>query len=679
MNPLLSRDFQIPFDQIEPKHVVPGIREALSRAESELEAIKTAEGKRTYANTIAALDQLEERVGRVGTLAYHLISVSNSPELRDAFNTVLPEFSGFFAKLPLDDGLWQAVKSFSETPEARALTGVKRRHLDKVVREFKRSGADLPPEKKNRVLAISVELSQLGSRFSENVLDSTNAFELVLTDEADLAGLPESARSQAAQSAKSKGLDGWRFTLQLPSYQPFMQYADNRNLRRNMYQAFMNIATEGEHDNKPVIEKILNLRREVAGLLGYDNFADYRLEENMISTGAEAWAFEQGLTERTIPFWTAEMAELTDYAAHELGMEPLQPWDFAYATEKLRKAKFDLDEEELRSYFPADKVLSGLFEISRRLFGVVITERTNPAVWHPDVLYYDIHDECGSYLGSFYADWYPRESKRGGAWMNHFITGEPNSDGGFLPHLGTVCGNFSPPQGGKAALLTHREVETTFHEFGHLLHHLMSRVEVPARAGVNVAHDFVELPSQIMENWTWEREALDLFARHVDTGEPIPDTLFQKMQAARKFMQANAQMRQLSFGTVDLALHYLYDPQKDGDVTTYAQSIMAPFYLRPEFAKNGFINGFSHIFAGGYSAGYYSYKWSEVLEADAFTRFREEGIFNRDTGRDYVAAILSRGDSADPSELFRQFMGRDPSLDALLERNLDAHAAKGNA
>ena len=671
MNPLLSQEFLIPFDDIRPEHVEPGVREALENAQRELDAIINETGARTYDNTLGALGRLEERLDRAVGLGYHLMSVMNSPELREAFNAVLPEFSAFYAKLPLNDGLWRVVKEFSETDEAGTLTGVKKRHLEKTMRAFVRAGADLPPDQKAKAEALSVELSTLQNEFSNHVLDATNAFELLITDEADLSGLPESAKAGARESAKAKDKEGYRFTLQAPSYVPFMQYADARGLREKMYKAYVSRASGGEFDNQPLIVRILELRRELADLLGYGDFADYRLEENMVKTGAAALAFVQGLAERTEPYWQEEVTALTAFARDELGLEGLEPWDVAYVTEKLRKAKFDLDEEELRSYFPLNRVLSGLFSIAHQLFGVSVTERDIKELWHPEVTFYDLHGEDGTHLGSFYADWFPRESKRGGAWMNHFITGGPREDG-FAPHLGLMVGNFTPPQEGKPALLTHREVETTFHEFGHLLHHLLSRVEVPARAGTNVPRDWVELPSQIMENWCWEREALDLFARHFETGERLPEELFQKMLAARTFMAANAQMRQLSFGTVDLELHINYHPGEDGDVVRYAQRTMEPFSVRPEFAHNGFINAFSHIFAGGYAAGYYSYKWSEVLDADAFTRFQREGIFNRETGRDYVDAILSRGDAEDPDVLYREFMGRDPDMNALLRRNLGA-------
>lgn len=669
MNPLLSREFRIPFDEIRAEQIEPGIRGALAEAEARLEALVSHEGARSYQNTVEALDDLKERLGRVVGIAYHLTSVNDTPALRQSFNAVLPEFSTFFAKLPLHDGLWLELKRYAQSDEAKGLRGVYRRHLDKTVREFVRAGADLPPEKKARAQEIRVELSKRQTTFSENVLDSTNAFELVLTDESELAGLPPSVRRQARASAAEKGLEGYRFTLQAPSYMPFMQHAERRERREQLYQARANRACVEPLDNRPLVRKILALRQELAELLGYKDYADYVLEERMVKSGEAAWRFAEDLTARTRPYWDEELAELEAFAESELGIDTLEPWDLAFVMERLRKARFDLDDEELRPYFPLEQVLEGLFAITQRLFGITVSPSENPKVWHQDVRYYDIHDEAGSYLGSFYADWYPRETKREGAWMNELITGGPRKHG-FEPHLGLMAANFTPPQEGKPALLTHREVETIFHEFGHLLHHCLSRVEVPARSGVHVAWDFVELPSQIMENWCWEREALDLFARHHETGERIPEDLFRRLQASRTFMGGYQQMRQLSFATVDLALHRRYQPERDGDVVVYAQRVMEPFQARPEFAHNHFITSFSHVFAGGYAAGYYSYKWAEVLDADAFTRFKREGIFNPETGRAFLENVLARGDSDDPEVLYRAFMGREPELEALLARNL---------
>ncbi|HEX2077182.1 MAG TPA: M3 family metallopeptidase [Longimicrobium sp.] len=668
-NPLLAREQPIPFDRIAPRHVVPAVREALRRAQEELDALIRVQGGRTYENTIQALEEIGERLGEVVRPVAHLTGVMNSPELREAYETVLPEVSAFYARIPLNAELWSAVRSFAESDAGRAVQGVRRRHLDKVVRSFARAGADLPPEQKQRVEALWVEMSRLTTEFANHVLDSTNAWELVLTDEAELEGLPDSARAQARAAAQAKGIDGWRFTLQLPSYQPFMQYAARRDLREQMYLAYVNRASSGEHDNRPLVRRILELRRELAQILGYRDYADMALEESMAGSGARAVAFEEDLAERTRPHWRREMEELEAFGRAELGLDALEPWDVSFCTERLRLSRYDLDAEALRPYFPLDRVLEGLFGLTERLFGIRVVPREMSAVWHPEVRFYDVLDEGGATLGSFYTDWFPRESKRSGAWMNGLVVGGPRR-GGWKPHLGLVVANVSPSEGGRPALLTHREVQTVFHEFGHLLHHVLSRVEVPALGGTRVPSDWVELPSQIMENWTWERPALDLFARHWQTGEPIPEELYRKMLAARTFMGAYHQMRQLSFGTVDLDLHVRFDPAADGDPIERARRVMEGFHPYPHFARDHFITSFSHIFSGGYAAGYYSYLWSAVLEADAFTRFQREGLFSREVGQAFVDHVLSQGDAEDPAELFRRFMGRDPDPEALLRRDL---------
>ena len=670
MNPFLSRAAQIPFAEMTPDAVEPAIDEALTQAQRDLEAL-IASPERDF-DTLLALDTLTERLERPLGFVSHLTSVKDSPELREAFNQVLPRYTAFMTRLALNAELWGAVTEVAETPASQALTGVYKRHLDKTVQEFVRAGADLSEEGKARVEEINIELSKLSQKFSENVLDATNAFELLVTDEAELSGLPESALKLARASAEAKGQDGWRLTLQFPSYYPVLTYAENRALRESMYRAYTSRAGSGEFDNRELMVSILELRRERAALLGFATHADYVLGPRMVSTGDAALTFVRDLAERTRPYWNDEVKALETFA-ETLGLADLEPWDVSFVSEKLRQQNYAFDEEALRPYFPLNGVLNGLFGITKDTFGVTVTRRDNPEVWHQDVEYYDLHDADGTHLGSFYADWFPREDKRGGAWMNGLITGGPTptgSTGGFEPHIGLIACNFSPPEGDQPALLTHSEVETVFHEFGHLLHHCLSRVEIPARSGTSVAWDFVELPSQIMENWCWEEPALDRFARHVETGEPIPHELFEKMRAARTFMGANMQLRQLSFATADLTLHTVYNPETDGDVVAYTQRVMEPFAIRPEFAHNSFITAFSHIFSGGYSAGYYSYKWAEVLDADAFTRFQNEGLFNRETGRAYVDTILSRGDSDAPEVLFRDFMGRDPDQAALLRRNL---------
>jgi oligopeptidase A len=673
-NPLLSLDHPIPFDRIRPEHVVPAIRHALEEARRGLAELVESPGPRTYENTVQRLDDLLEPLDRAVGIAAHLVQVKDSPELRAAYDEVNPEIAAFYAGLPANEALWRALLAVTASAEESGLGGIRRRHLEKLVRTFRRAGADLTAEAKERAVALQVELSRLSQRFAENVLDATNGFELVVTDPADLAGLPESALERARADAAARGIEGWRFTLHAPSYIPFMEHAERRELRRQMHTAYTHRATDEGRDNRPLVREILARRRELARVLGYRDFADYQLEDRMAGSGAVALDFVRDLERRTRPHFELEVAELEDYARGTLGYDRLEPWDVAFVMERLRKERYELDPEELRPYFALDAVLDGLFEIVRRVFGVRVTERQGVPAWHPDVRFFEIHDQEGTHLGSFYADFFPREEKRGGAWMDDLITGGPRPDG-FAPHLALIACNFTPPQGETPALLTHDEVQTLFHEFGHCLHHCLSRVEIPARAGTSVAWDFVELPSQILENWTWQREALDLFARHYRTGEPLPARLFERLHATRTFMGAYQQMRQLSFGIVDLELHTRFDPEGDIDPIAFGTEVLRPFAIRPDAANGMTLASFTHVFSGGYAAGYYSYKWAEVLDADAFSRFEREGVFNPQTGRAFVETILARGDSADPAELFREFMGRDPDPEALLRRVLPGQPA----
>lgn len=673
MNPILERTFRIPFHRIRAEHVEPGVREAIARAQGKIDALVEDAEARAWETTIGSLDDITQELGEALTPVHHLLTVAETPELREAFNNVLPEITQFRSRLLLNEGLWKQLKRYSETEEGRNLSGIRARHLEKTLREFRRAGAELPPEKKTRLEEIRIELAQLQQRFSENVLDATAAFELHVTDSDRMAGVPQGPRKRFQAAAREKELEGYLLTLDFPSYEAVIKYAQDRSLREEIHTAYVGRCREGAYENVSLIPSILALRQEMARLLGYPHFPDYRLEEAMAKTGQRARDFEEDLEERTRPFWEKDVAMLREHAA-TLGIERLQPWDVAFVSESLRKARFDIDDELLRPYFPLDSVMKGLFDLVERLFGLRVTETQMEEVWHPDVRTYEVRDEDGVWLGSFYTDWLPRKEKRQGAWMNNFLTGGPQEDGSFKPHLGFIAGNFSPPDGERPSLLNHREVQTIFHEFGHLLHHLTSRVEIPGRGGLNVAWDWVELPSQIMENWTWEAEALALFARHYETDEPLPQEILDRLLAARRFMGGWQQMRQLSFGTLDLALHHDFamglDPEAPGDVMGFAVQRLLPFSPDPDFAKGHILTTFTHLFSGGYAAGYYSYLWSEVLDADAFSRFKAEGIFNRDTGQAYLDSILSRGDSKDPEELFRDFMGRDPDPSALLVRNL---------
>lgn len=679
MNPILSREVPIPFSEVRAEHVEPGLRDALDAATAALERIVSVQGERTYDNTLHALEDLTERLGRAATIVSHLNSVRQTPALRDAYAKMLPDVSAFHAKLPTNDRLWQALKDYAASNDAAGLTGVRKRLLEKTLREFRRNGADLPAETKARVESIRVELAQLGNTFQNNLLDGTNAFELVVDDEEGLAGLPPSALRAARASAESKGRDGYRFTLHLPSFSAVMKHADDRDLRRTMFEAYAARGAHPDSDNTPLIGRILELRSELAELLGFPDYASLAMEERMVKRPDAAMAFERDLAAKVRPHVEAELAELEAFARERLGLARLEPWDLLYVTEHQRRTELGFDQEELRPYLPASRVLAGLFDIVQRLFGIRFVRDESDTVWHEDVEFYRVFGADGAEIGAFYADWYPREDKRGGAWLHGIVRGGPRPHG-FEPNLGIIAANFTPPEPGREALLAHDDVETLFHEFGHLLHHMLSRVEIPSMAGTSVARDFVELPSQIMENWTWERDALRLFARHVDTGEPLPDALYEKLIRMRAFgsryRNAHHIARQLALGTVDLELHTRFDPAVHGDPLAFGHEILKSFGVRWDVGEPAFLTSFSHIFTSGYAAGYYSYMWCEVLEADAFARFKEEGIFDPAVGRAFVDAVLSRGDSDDPDVLFEEFRGRPPSLEPLLERELGAGQAQ---
>ena len=674
LNPLLSEGYRIPFDRIRPEHVEPGVREVLRLGQARIDALARDDDPTapTWANTIEELEETTRWVDERIKPVEHLLGVNETRETRDAYNAVLPEISGFWTRLPLNRALWERIKTYAATEEARQLEGIRLRHLDKTLLEFRRAGADLPVDGKTRLEEIKLELVQVERKFSENVLDATAAWELHVTEASRLAGVPEAPVARFRAAAEERGLAGWLLTLDHPSVEPTLKYADDRELRRAVHRAYVTRCRDGEFDNRGWVIRILQLRHEIAKLLGYPHFADYRLEDHMVKAGQKAMAFQQDMAHLTRAYWDRDVAALRTHA-RELGLDDLRPWDAAFVQESLRRKDYDIDDEALRPYFPLDRVMEGLFGIVERVFGLTVEPKAIAELWHPDVRYYEICDGDGIFLGGFYTDWFPRKEKRQGGWMQDLRTGGPLPDGSFDPHLGVICGNFAPPQGDAPALLTHRDVETIFHEFGHLLHHCTSRVPVRARSGLNVPWDWVELPSQLMENWTWEREALDLFACHHRTGSLLPDDLFLRMIAARRFMGGWQLMRQLSFGTVDLALHLEYAQRDDATpegAMDYARQRFLEFSPDPLFADLHILTSFTHLFSGGYAAGYYSYLWSEVLDADAFTRFRDEGIFNPLTGRAYIDAILSRGDSADPDQLFREFMGRDPKPGALLERKL---------
>ncbi len=667
-NPLLEKSYRIPFDRIKAEHVEPAIAQLLIEAKARRDAYVSSAAPRTYANTMTAFEDIVEDLSQAMNIARHLEGVASTPALRAAVSAVLPQYTAFTASIPLDKQIYAKIKEFAATPEAQSLTGARKRFLTLTLDEFRRRGAELGDADKDKLRAMSVEMSKLRKQFSDNVLDATNAFEIVIKEDTLLAGLPESARAAARESAKRKGVAGWRFTLQEPSFRAVMTNLDDAGIRERVYRAYNTRAAGGVRDNVPLMKRILELRRERARLLGYKNYADLITEDRMAKNGGRVREFLAALDAKTRAFYDKETAEILAFRRSLEGANApaLAPWDILYYAEKMRKARYDFDEEILRPYFPMESVQKGMFDLVHRLYGITVTKVDGVPVWNPAVQYFEVRDADGGLLGAFYADLYPREDKRGGAWAGGLITGGP-LDGVFKPHLGTINGNMTPPVAGQPALLTHRDVETVFHEFGHLLHHVLSRVTV---RGLNdVAWDFVELPSQIMENWTWERECLDLFARHYQTGAPVPEDLYQKMKRARTFRSAYAQMRQLSLGVVDMSLHLDYDETRDGDILAYARGVFQRYTPAPVPNDYAMIASFSHIFSGGYACGYYSYKWAEVLDADAFTRFQKEGLFSPKVGMAFRREILEKGNLEDAAVLFRNFMGRDPDPGALLRRN----------
>ncbi|HCR31428.1 MAG TPA: oligopeptidase A [Opitutae bacterium] len=679
-NGFLNSEKLVDWQQLTPDRVESDIEEALGQTKAEIEVICQVDASNAdFENTFLALENAGETLLRAWGRVEHLTSVNDSKELREAYNNMLPKVTEFNSGIPLNPRLWQALKNFAGKSEVSSLRGIQKRLFEETVADFEQAGANLNATSKSRLEEINKELAQKTQKYSENVLDATNAYELIIEDEDRLAGLPESARAGAFQSAKSKELGSeenpvWRFTLHAPSIMPVLKFAEDEELRRELYEASSSVGAAEPYDNTELIREILKLRAEKATLLGKDNFADNALQRRMAKSGRAALEFVEDLHRKTKEAFDREVDELEQFVAKETGKERerLEPWSATYWAEKLRQRKYDFDEEAVRPYFPIDRVLAGMFQIAERLFSVEMREREGSSVWHKDVKVYDLLDASGELLGYFYADWHPREEKRGGAWMNFLDTGLPGlGDSKREPHLGLICGNLTAPIGDQAALLTHYEVETVFHEFGHLLHHLLSDVEIKSLSGVNVAWDFVELPSQIMENWCWNRDSLDLFARHHETGDPIPEELFQKMQAARNFNAAIAMMRQLALGKMDLELHLNPEKYYEGNLDELVRQEIEDYSIPLKIKPPTIVRRFSHLFSSpvGYAAGYYSYKWAEVLDADAFTRFAKEGVFNRDTGMAFRECVLSKGNSEDPMELFKRFMGREPEPEALLVRS----------
>ena len=671
-NPLLQSHDLPPFSAIRPEHVLPAIEQILADNRKAIAEILEQQGKNpTWAGLVLAMDELNDRLGAAWSPVSHLNAVCNSQALREAYEACLPALSAYSTELGQNRALFEAYQALAASPEAAGFDVAQKTILDHALRDFRLSGIDLPADQQQRYAEVQSKLSELGSRFSNQLLDATQAWTKHVTDEAALAGLTDSAKAQMAAAAQAKGLDGWLITLEFPSYYAVMTYARDRALREELYAAYCTRASDqgpnaGQFDNGPVMKEILDLRQELAKLLGYQNFAELSLATKMAESSDQVLSFLRDLAKRSKPFAAQDLEQLKAYAA-EQGTAELASWDAGYFGEKLREQRYSVSQEALRAYFPIDKVLSGLFSIVQRLYGIEIAELKGFDSWHPDVRLFEIK-EHGQHVGRFFFDLYARANKRGGAWMDGARDRRRTAAGELQSPVANLVCNFTPAEPGKPALLTHDEVTTLFHEFGHGLHHLLTRIEHAGVSGINgVAWDAVELPSQFMENWCWEPEGLALISGHFETGAPLPQDLLDKMLAAKNFQSGMMMVRQLEFSLFDFELHATHGDGRG--VLQVLEGVRDEVSVMRPPAYNRFPNSFAHIFAGGYAAGYYSYKWAEVLSADAFSRFEEEGVLNAETGRAFREAILARGGSREPMVLFVDFRGREPSIDALLRHS----------
>ncbi len=673
-NPLLNFDGLPRFAAIRPEHIVPALQRILAENRAAVAALLERGSGYNWENLIEPLDDLADRLARVWSPVSHMNAVVNSEALREAYNTCLPLLSEYATELGQNEGLYQAYKEIAESEAYPRLAQAQRQVIDNALRDFRLSGIALNESDKARYKALMQELATLTARFEQNLLDATHAWTCLVSDPAQLAGLPDSALAMAAQAARQQDKEGWLLTLEFPSYMAVMTHADNRQLRYEMYEAYVTRASdEGPHggrwDNLPVMERILALRHEEALLLGYDNYAERSLATKMANTTHQVLAFLGDLAERSLPHARRELDELQAFAREHYGLEQLEAWDISYYSEKLRQHQYALSEEELKPYFPEPRVLSGMFAVVERLYGLQVQEVTGVETWHEDVRFFEIRDAGGEVRGRFYLDLYARPNKRGGAWMDECIVRRRRRAGIQVPVAYLTC-NFTPPVDDDPALFTHQEVLTLFHEFGHGLHHMLTRVDYPGVAGIQgVAWDAVELPSQFMENWCWEREALPLFSGHYQSGEPLPAALFERLLAARNFQSGMKMVRQLEFALFDFRLHLEYRPERGARIYELLAEVRNQVAVIHPPSFNRFPHSFSHIFAGGYAAGYYSYKWAEVLSSDAFSLFEEKGIFDMETGLRFLETILEQGGSREPMDLFVEFRGREPQIDALLRHS----------
>jgi oligopeptidase A len=667
-NPLLT-DVPLPlFSQIKPEHVLPAIQEALKNCRNTIETVLKQNSKYTWDNLIQPIDEVDEKFSRAWSPVSHLNSVKNSSELREAYEACLPLLSEYGTWVGQHKPLYQAYKQLKESEQYATLSKAQKKVIDNALRDFELSGIGLPDDKQKRYGEIVAKLSELSSKYSNNVLDATMGWSKLITDIKELSGMPESALAAAQEQAKIKGKEGWLLTLDIPSYLPVMTYCDNRDLRFELYQAYNTRASDqgpnaGKWDNTEIIKQILDLRYELAQLLGFKTYADKSLATKMAKSTTQVIEFLSDLATKAKPQGEKELAELKRYAYEFFGASDIKPWDIAYYSEKQKQYLYAINDEELRPYFPQQRVINGLFEVVHRIFGITAKERKGVEVWDPEVKFYDLYAANGELKGSFYLDLYAREHKRGGAWMDDCIGRMRFADGHIQKPVAYLTCNFNRPIGDKPALFTHDEVTTLFHEFGHGLHHMLTEIDVSSVAGINgVPWDAVELPSQFLENWCWQPEALAFISGHYQTGEPLPAEMLEKMLEAKNYQAALFILRQLEFGLFDFKLH----TQKDLDILNTLAEVRKQVAVVPTVEWGRFPHAFSHIFAGGYAAGYYSYLWAEVLSADAFSRFEEEGIFNAKTGNAFLDNILSQGGSDEPMMLFKNFRGREPQLDALL-------------
>ncbi|HEI8722641.1 oligopeptidase A [Serratia marcescens] len=671
-NPLLTPFSLPPFSAIRPEDIVPAVQSALADCRAAVERVVAQPGPFTWDNLCQPLAESDDRLSRIWSPIGHLNSVKNSPELRAAYEQALPLLSEYGTWVGQHEGLYQAYRSLKEGAAFETLSVPQRKAVDNALRDFELSGIGLSADKQQRYGEIVARLSELGSTYSNNVLDATMGWSKLITDEAELSGLPESALAQAQAMAQAKEQDGWLLTLDMPSYLPVLTYADNRALREEMYRAFATRASDqgpnaGKWDNSEVMAETLALRHELAQLLGFDTYADKSLATKMAESPDQVIGFLSDLAKRARPQAEQELAQLRAFAKQHYGVDELDAWDITYYGEKQKQHLFSISDEQLRPYFPEQRVVEGLFEVVKRIYGITAKERKDVETWHPDVRFFDLFDADGELRGSFYLDLYARENKRGGAWMDDCVGSLRKADGTLQKPVAYLTCNFNRPLGDQPALFTHNEVTTLFHEFGHGLHHMLTQIDTAGVSGINgVPWDAVELPSQFMENWCWEPEALAFISGHYQSGEPLPKAMLDKLLAAKNYQAALFILRQLEFGLFDFRMHFEYSPEKGAQILPTLAEVKKMVAVVPSPSWGRFPHAFSHIFAGGYAAGYYSYLWAEVLSADAYSRFEEEGIFNAETGKSFLDNILSRGGSEEPMALFKRFRGREPQLDAML-------------